>query len=255
MDGVLALLREDKNTNPVDRDTILTGPSPPTTDTSYSAGHGSPSSGLSGSVSQQSRFSIIQPMPSLKPNDDDLDIIDRGVLTIAEAEVLLEKFKTVKTPHFPFVVIPPTTNAMALRQQSPFLFLAVMTACLEDNLPLQRKLESEVKQVLGRRLLISGQNQLELLQGVLVHLCWNHYHFHPSNKNIFMLLHVAAGIVIQLGLDRSPVNQIHLAIIGHCKAQYESHGTKQKWMPPEKEPSQVAAETRAFLGCFYTSSV
>jgi hypothetical protein len=40
-------------------------------------------------------------------------------------------------PHFPFVVIPPSTTATQLRQQNPFLYTAIMMSVAFRNVSKQ----------------------------------------------------------------------------------------------------------------------
>jgi hypothetical protein len=77
--------------------------------------------------------------PVSNATDSNIDVVDRGFLTIEQCNVLLEKFRDAKTPQFPFVVISPNTDAATLRRRSPFIFLAIITASLDlrlDNPPL-----------------------------------------------------------------------------------------------------------------------
>lgn len=108
-------------------------------------------------------------------DDGDKDIIDRGILSLENAEHYLESFKTILTPHFPFLVILPQASAVHLRQEKPFLFLAVMSAASYDNMPLQRSLGAEVKRAVASRIVLNGEVSFDLLQGLLVSLAWYAY--------------------------------------------------------------------------------
>jgi hypothetical protein len=59
-----------------------------------------------------------------------------------------------------------------LRREKPFLFLAIITAALYDNMPMQRKLELEVKKAISERMIWGGSISFEVLQGILVHIAW-----------------------------------------------------------------------------------
>ncbi|KAJ5682597.1 hypothetical protein N7462_005762 [Penicillium macrosclerotiorum] len=61
-------------------------------------------------------------------DDEDKDIIDRGFLSLQAADRYLKAFKTIMTPHFPFVVVAPSISAAQLRQHNPFLFLAIIAS-------------------------------------------------------------------------------------------------------------------------------
>lgn len=76
------------------------------------------------------------------------------------------------TPHFPFAYIQPQQYAEEVRQQRPFLFLAILAAASYDNMPLQKALGKEVKQTISTRMVINGEMSLDLLQELLIHLAW-----------------------------------------------------------------------------------
>jgi hypothetical protein len=108
-------------------------------------------------------------------DDGDKDIIDRGILSLETAENYLELFKSILTPHFPFVVISPQVSAVHLRHEKPFLFLAIMASTSYDNMPLQRSLGAEVKIAVASRVILNGEVSFDLLQGLLVFLAWYAY--------------------------------------------------------------------------------
>ncbi|CAI7573003.1 unnamed protein product [Penicillium glandicola] len=101
------------------------------------------------------------------------DVIDQGLLTIGAANMLLNEFRTTLMPHCPFMIISPQTTVETMRRDKPFLLLTVLTAALHDNMPLQRKLEKQVKKVISDCMIFDGSVSFEILQGLLVHLsCW-----------------------------------------------------------------------------------
>ncbi|KAJ5963507.1 uncharacterized protein N7479_003383 [Penicillium vulpinum] len=100
------------------------------------------------------------------------DIISRDFLDMETAERYLSAFKTKLTPHFPFVVVPPDVSVRQLRQEKPFLCLAILASASYENMPLQRALGDEVKKVVASRMVIGGEISFELLQGLLVFLAW-----------------------------------------------------------------------------------
>lgn len=117
-------------------------------------------------------------------DDGDKDIIDRGILSLDIAENYLETFKSILTPHFPFVVIPSHVSAVQLRDEKPFLFLAVMSSASYDNMPLQRSLGAEVKRAVASRIILNGELSFDLLQGLLVFLAWYAYATRASKLHL-----------------------------------------------------------------------
>lgn len=109
---------------------------------------------------------------SLADGDAPEEIINRHFLDVDTAERYLSTFKTKLTPHFPFVVVPPDVSFKQLRQEKPFLCLAILASASYENMPLQRALGDEVKKVVASRMVIGGEISFELLQGLLVFLAW-----------------------------------------------------------------------------------
>ncbi|RAL13912.1 fungal specific transcription factor domain-containing protein [Aspergillus homomorphus CBS 101889] len=130
------------------------------------------------------------------------DVIDKGVLTINAANLLLHEYRTTLMPYCPFVIIPPHATAANLRKEKPFLFLTILTAALYDNMPLQRTLEVEVKRIISKCMIFDGSMSFEILQGLLVHLAWCQYHSRP--RRFSQYLHLAISIITDLQLDRAP---------------------------------------------------
>ncbi|KAL1616941.1 hypothetical protein SLS54_008146 [Diplodia seriata] len=150
-------------------------------------------SGRTASSSGNSLSPEPQPAPAADPDDD---AIDQGLLSMQQAEVLVNIFKTRLTPHFPFVVLPAHVSVAQLRYEKPFLFLAVLAAASFDDMPVQRQLGHLLKQAVNERILASGTLTFEVLQGLLVYLAWSHYHTRPRLYSQYLQL--AVSIVIDL---------------------------------------------------------
>jgi hypothetical protein len=88
------------------------------------------------------------------------------------ATSLLDTFKGEMIPHFPFVIIPPEASAEDLRREKSFLFLAILASASFADMPLQRRLGTEVKMAVASRMIVAGEMSFELLQGLLVYLAW-----------------------------------------------------------------------------------
>jgi hypothetical protein len=180
------------------------------------------------------------------------DIIDNGILSLSTADALLNKYKRVHSKFFPFVIVAPDTDAPTLRGESPFLFLAIMTTCLEGDHLLQRRLGIEMKKILCERAIVGNERDIDLLQGLLVHLGWSHFHFNPLNKQLYMLLHMAISLVTDLDLDRCPAHRDQRVASNLCCHPMNANTLGQGKLPAQCR--RTPAEIRALLGCFYLSS-
>ncbi|OOQ90361.1 hypothetical protein PEBR_04496 [Penicillium brasilianum] len=181
----------------------------------------------------------------IESDEGDKDIIDRGLLNIEAAENYLESFKSILTPHFPFVVIPHQVSAVQLREEKPFLFLAIMASASYENILLQRSLGAEVRRAVASRIILNGEVSFDLLQGLLVFLAWSHYYTKPQRYTQFLQL--AVSIITDLRLDRPPRTKTW-----KTKLHFEQQTAADE--QTLDRPSWGSDERRAIIGCYYLSS-
>lgn len=121
-------------------------------------------------INLQNHNSQVSIFPSFQNFDRIQDIISKGVISFAQAEEALRRFQVQGSP-FPFVVVPGM-SLDALRRHRPFLLLAILAMGTEMNETLQHKIERELKEALSRKLIVSAEKSLDLIQGILVYLAW-----------------------------------------------------------------------------------
>jgi len=126
-----------------------------------------------------------QPAPYITPAEtpesfdaDDIpfhpyDPVEAGVLTQDTASALLKEFGDSFIQSFPFVVVLSTTDAHALRMNSPFLFLAIMTVTTYRTPAILRCLHQELKEQIATRIVRRSHKSLEILQGLLIYGSWS----------------------------------------------------------------------------------
>jgi len=91
---------------------------------------------------------------------------------VSDEETYLETFRTQMAGYFPFVVIDKGISARDLKKNKPFLFKTVVMAGSYKDVGRQAALGKEVAEYLSRRVLVEGEKNLDLLQGLLVYLSW-----------------------------------------------------------------------------------
>jgi hypothetical protein len=96
---------------------------------------------------------------------------DKLNLAPSELDQLLHRFRVIQH-FFPFVVVPDGWTASWMLAERPFLLLTVVTAVSKSNSSLHKALGEEIKMTLASRIMIADENNLDLLQGLLVHLAW-----------------------------------------------------------------------------------
>lgn len=100
------------------------------------------------------------------PFDGSLSISDQ------DAHALLNEYRTNLQPLFPFVVIDDNSQPATFRQTRPFLFRAITSVAMYYDFPRQIAITSDSLKYLGGRMLVQGEKDLDLLQGILVLVAW-----------------------------------------------------------------------------------
>ncbi|KAH6975214.1 hypothetical protein BKA56DRAFT_590215 [Ilyonectria sp. MPI-CAGE-AT-0026] len=168
--------------------------------------------------------------------DASLDPFERGILSLETASTLIDWFKTKMTPHFPFVVLSKDLSVDELSRQRPCAYLAALAAASHSELHTQQALGSLFNQVIAARMIEGNIADIDLLQGLLIHLAWAHYQTRP--KRYTQHLHLATSIVCDLRLDRPRRPEV-----------WSVDGSKDK-----NEPDWSPEEMRALVGVYYLSS-
>ncbi|THC99532.1 hypothetical protein EYZ11_000992 [Aspergillus tanneri] len=129
------------------------------------------SSSINPAVGTTRKGSTTKRTPSEKPPAP--DVIAKGIISFDDACSLFDQFRRSMMPHFPFVIIPEETTLQELREQKPFLLLAILTVSLYENMPLRRVLLEEFRNAV-RECMVFGlaESPFEVLQGLLVSLGW-----------------------------------------------------------------------------------
>lgn len=91
---------------------------------------------------------------------------------LSDEDSYLDIFRTHMAGYFPFVVIDKGISAQDLKRDKPFLFKTVIMAASYKDVSQQTTLGKEIIEYLSRRLLIEGEKNLDLLQGLLVYMSW-----------------------------------------------------------------------------------
>ncbi|PQE19075.1 Zn(II)2Cys6 transcription factor protein [Rutstroemia sp. NJR-2017a BBW] len=87
-------------------------------------------------------------------------------LSPAEEEAALQSFRSYSKKYFPFIQIPEQTTAQKFREESPFLSLTIMMAMAKST-QRQMSLAIHIRQLIGKKLLVDGERDLDLLFGLM----------------------------------------------------------------------------------------
>ncbi|KAL4742689.1 hypothetical protein BDV11DRAFT_210921 [Aspergillus similis] len=160
-------------------------------------------------------------------------IMDLG-LSLPVLEHLLDGFRSLAR-YFPFVVIPAGWTVAYMAADRPFLLLSAVTCASSRFGSLQQALVEELKETLSHRVVIAGERDLDLLQGLLVHLAWFHFYLDPRSRQTYQYLQMAISMVVELDLEQRMADLIVMPTApgGLCSRE----------------------ACRAYLGCYYLSSL
>lgn len=131
-------------------------------------------------------------------------IVDRGLLSGADAERLLATFQLSFLPKFPFVLISREETAANLRVREPFLFLCVVAVAMGSAHPQHKTVAEEIMKHVTMRIVARSERNLELLRGLLVYSAWYSYPAERYHPQLLLLIQFCISILYDLGLHRKP---------------------------------------------------
>ena len=112
--------------------------------------------------------SIVQPS-NIFPTNPLPDVIETGLLTSEEAMELLHAYRT-NSVNFPFVPLRDNFDLSHIRRYRPVLFIGALTMACQQNKRRQLALDLAFREVLSRKVIMEGQRNLDLLEGLMVYL-------------------------------------------------------------------------------------
>ncbi|KAJ6131766.1 hypothetical protein N7471_006981 [Penicillium samsonianum] len=98
--------------------------------------------------------------------------------------------------------------------------------------------------------MVHNERSLDLLDGILVYLAWYQFYYIPKKEQFNQLLHIAIGMVDDMGLNLRPAEAMSRKV-GLRLTHYRKVST-----PSANHDEFFTREARrAYLGCFYLSSI
>lgn len=129
------------------------------------------------------------------------DVIDRGILSIEDAEQLVAYYIHELASFFPLVLLPPTTTAVSLRATKPVLFLSVIAAtAISVDAGLAAVLNREIVRLYSERFFIEGEKSLELVQALLLMIVFYFPPASPLKLQFYQYTHIASTMALEIGL-------------------------------------------------------
>ncbi|KAJ5993843.1 transcriptional regulator family: Fungal Specific TF [Penicillium sp. IBT 35674x] len=165
--------------------------------------------------------------PTTSAMEGQPSIVDRGLLSEAEAERLITSFKCDFVSKFPFVLLQRGETADTLRRTQPFLFLCVVAATMGSVLPLRKIVTDEIMKHVTSRIVARSERNLELLRGLLVHSAWYSYPAERHHPRLLLFTQFCVSISHDLGLHKKadPTSDEQRALLGTYWLSSSLYGT------------------------------
>ncbi|OJD16043.1 hypothetical protein AJ78_03756 [Emergomyces pasteurianus Ep9510] len=187
---------------------------------------------------------ILDRAPKARYDYEYTDVIDRGVVDAEMALKCFNRYVNDMAPLLPFIVFPPETTMAEVRRTKPILLLAILSVSISIiNPDLQVSLLNEVFRLFADQVIVKGSKSLELVQAILVSMLWYTPPDHYEEMKFFQLIHIAATMAMDLGMNRRTSSKMKANSMGMWR---EIMGKKAIMLEPD------APETRrAWMGCYF----
>lgn len=165
-----------------------------------------------------------------------------------EAQILLGIFRTHMAPQFPFIVIPHHVTPAQLQEEKPFLYLTVMMVSCQAEVVRQMALSRLVREYISENMILGSRKSLDGLQGLIVCLAWYQFQLKIEFQlDLVNIIHLMLAMLIELGLNKSAV--------AHEKSKPTIGYLRRAAMHRQGPVERTLDERRAFLGCFYLTTM
>lgn len=145
-----------------------------------------------------------------------------------QCRIFLDHYKAM-VQTVPFGLQLPETTLEDLRLSCPILLLSVILTASSSFPGMEKQADDIFRRVLADRVIVKGQQSLELFQSLLIYLTWYHHRFDMETQQYYQFLQLANGMAADLGLPKK-----------FAKSQSTS-----------PTPTNNVNEIRAFLLCYY----
>ncbi|KAF2841851.1 hypothetical protein M501DRAFT_355129 [Patellaria atrata CBS 101060] len=167
------------------------------------------------------------------------------LMSWSEAEALFASFKNTSSQYFPFVPVSDEISAAELFEKKPFLFRVICLTASYEDIPKSTKLGEWLMHNISDQLLLKGEKNMDLLQGLLVFIGWYHPQFYLLNQ-LTNLIQLTRALVIELGMSK-PASAWDSSNIMRASMK----GTNNCGMI---DGCRTLETKRAVLGCYYLQS-
>ncbi|KAI8662450.1 Zn(2)-C6 fungal-type domain-containing protein [Fusarium sp. Ph1] len=192
------------------------------------------------------------PPPIIGRSDDDyadLELFPGFRITHDEATKRLEVYRRDYVPEFPFVPMPNSLASHEFYSESRFLFWTILAVVSPLKEKVQMDFKAWFRKYLAEHVVMGQERSLDILQGILVYLAWNDFHFY-GDLQVTSIIQLAIGLIIDLRLDR-PAG----AILGAPRSLLGDAWTSMGKPCSKIKTDQSSQDKRAVLGMYYITAI
>ena len=161
------------------------------------------------------------------------DVVEEGLIDKITAFAAFERFRTHISLYFPFIAVPPETQPDDFRKQKPLLFSMLVLAGVNSiRPPSTTQMADHMVRSFADRILYRAERSLELVQCLLLYVCFYSRTLHQRDLNFYQMVHIASTMALDLGFGRRTVQPVP-----HSR------------FPQPMEDSLEGR--RAWIGCYY----
>lgn len=188
----------------------------------------------------------------------------------AEGESLLADYRRMSQANFPYVIIPESCSAQALKEERPMLAQAIFIATSWRYPARQAALKANFVRELAERYFIKSERSLDLLQSLIVNFGWYvddrqavsgynadlisslpnrcHYYASPVTCQAYRLGSLAVSLAVELGITQRPMNITqHDMIVSSGSAFSQNETASSQFWSYEARRAFVGANTISTL--------
>ncbi|KAF7560936.1 hypothetical protein G7046_g3209 [Stylonectria norvegica] len=187
------------------------------------------------------------PAPDLGEHMSEFELLPGFRVTRQQATEYLAVYRTDYLPKYPFVPIPADATPYSLYNSTRFLFWGIMAVVMPLASSVQQAVKVWIRRYLANHMIIAQEKRLEFLQGILLHIGWNDFHFY-IDMQATNLLQLGLALVFDLRLDKPPNTHgsSSRSLVGDAWATLAKPGAKFK-------TTHTSDEKRAVLGYLHIS--
>ena len=129
------------------------------------------------------------------------DPISRGMVSLDEANSLIQLYQARYIMAFPFVPLRAKESAVYLQQHYPFLLLCILAITVNGDHPHRQALAAEVNRQIFNQFMLAPKRNIDFLCGLLIQTAWHHHLTQDGHVQILLYIQLCVTACYDLDLE------------------------------------------------------